>query len=193
MLWNSHSRFSNLFFGLGFTSRNAVWSSLMWLSGMCISSVSWSTNIPCLWLKVPRPTSCPLTLTLNPEKILKKWTSSHYQHSHFIWNINCKIIWIEFLTCRSLQVKKLTSPVGWRNQVKRLTLVQQWPKCQCLRCGPVYAPPILHLLQSPVYMSLLNIGMDFLQNKGSCLISWITQWSAIKREITIYNSFFFKS
>ena len=38
----------------------------MLFSGTCISSVSWSTNMACLWLNVPLPTSCPLKRTWYP-------------------------------------------------------------------------------------------------------------------------------
>lgn len=94
-------------------------------------------------------------------------------------NKESTVMWIELLTCHTNG--KVDFPLwGEGIQWQELTLVQQWPKCQCLRCGPVQAPPILHLLQSPVYMSLLNIGMDFLQNEGSCfnflnnLVKWNT-------------------
>ena len=30
-------------------------------------SESWQTSMACRWLKVPRPTSCPLRRTLKPE------------------------------------------------------------------------------------------------------------------------------
>jgi len=51
-----------------FTSRcPCLSSSVIWFSGMYISSVSWSTIIQWRWLKVPRPTSWPLMRTLKPE------------------------------------------------------------------------------------------------------------------------------
>lgn len=48
------------------TSKKAFCSGVMWFSGMYMSLVSWQTTMACRWLKVPRPTSCPLMRMLNP-------------------------------------------------------------------------------------------------------------------------------
>ena len=48
------------------TSRKAFCCSNMLFKGTNISSVDWSTNMACLWLNVPLPTSCPLKRTWYP-------------------------------------------------------------------------------------------------------------------------------
>jgi hypothetical protein len=39
-----------------------------WLRGVCFCPVSWSTSTACLWLKVPRSTSCPVRRTYAGKK-----------------------------------------------------------------------------------------------------------------------------
>lgn len=45
---------------------SSFWFIVIWSNGQYLSPVSWSWRTECLWLKVPRSTSCPLNLTWFP-------------------------------------------------------------------------------------------------------------------------------
>ncbi len=49
-----------------YTSKKFFWFSWILLSGIQVSLVTWSTSKQWRWLNVPRPTSCPLILRLQP-------------------------------------------------------------------------------------------------------------------------------